>query len=236
MTASPLDHLVIVAATLDEGVAWCEATLGITPGPGGEHALMGTHNRLFRIATPAFPCAYFEIIAINPIADKGRPSWLKRWFDMDNPTLQAHVRQHGPQLACAVAQVQDITATQARLAALGVDTGPIIAFSRPSASGPLTWQMTVRDDGQRLMHGALPAPIQWSSHHPGTALADRGVTLQALHLFHPETPRLARALEAAGLTPLTSEPLRTGPPGLSATLSTPKGLVTLSTPVLDLMP
>ena len=47
MTAQ-IDHLVIAANTLEEGVAWCERTLGITPGPGGEHPLMGTHNRFFQ--------------------------------------------------------------------------------------------------------------------------------------------------------------------------------------------
>ena len=46
MTAQ-VDHLVIAASTLNEGVAWCEKTLGITPGAGGEHPLFGTHNRLF---------------------------------------------------------------------------------------------------------------------------------------------------------------------------------------------
>jgi hypothetical protein len=52
-TATPaLDHLVIMASTLAQGLAWCEATLGVTPGPGGEHPLMGTHNRLMRLATP----------------------------------------------------------------------------------------------------------------------------------------------------------------------------------------
>ena len=39
MTFVAVDHLVIAAATLDEGVAWCEATLGVTPGPGGRHAI-----------------------------------------------------------------------------------------------------------------------------------------------------------------------------------------------------
>ena len=61
-----IDHLVVVAKNLDIGVHWCEATLGITPGPGGEHAQYGTHNRLFKIATPANPLAYFEIIALQP--------------------------------------------------------------------------------------------------------------------------------------------------------------------------
>ena len=48
---SRIDHLVVAASSLDQGVAWCEATLGVTPGPGGEHPLMGTHNRLLRVAT-----------------------------------------------------------------------------------------------------------------------------------------------------------------------------------------
>ena len=40
-----IDHLVVAARSLDEGVAWCEATLGITPNAGGEHENYGTHNR-----------------------------------------------------------------------------------------------------------------------------------------------------------------------------------------------
>src|SRR6478735_419898 len=63
-----IDHLVVAARTLDQGVQWCEATLGVTPGAGGEHPLMGTHNRLLRIATVQYPRAYLEIIAIDPAA------------------------------------------------------------------------------------------------------------------------------------------------------------------------
>lgn len=43
-----LDHLVVAAASLEEGVAWTAATLGISSGafsPEGKHPLMGTHNR-----------------------------------------------------------------------------------------------------------------------------------------------------------------------------------------------
>ena len=54
MTAVAVDHLVVAAATLDEGVAWCERTLGVTPAPGGKHALFGTHNRLLAIGSAAF--------------------------------------------------------------------------------------------------------------------------------------------------------------------------------------
>ena len=77
-----LDHLVVLAPSLASGVAWAEATLGVTPGPGGEHPLMGTHNRLLRLrtsndqATTQQGAAYLEIIAINPAATPTLPPRL----------------------------------------------------------------------------------------------------------------------------------------------------------------
>ena len=62
MSGVLLDHLVVAAATLAEGVAWCERTLGVTPGPGGRHPLFGTHNRLLKIESEAFALAYLDII------------------------------------------------------------------------------------------------------------------------------------------------------------------------------
>ena len=67
-----IDHLVIAANNLAEGVDWCEHTLGVSPGPGGEHALFGTHNRLLRLATGSGQPCYLEIIAINPDATPQR--------------------------------------------------------------------------------------------------------------------------------------------------------------------
>ena len=93
--AARVDHLVIAAASLDEGVAWCEATLGVTPGPGGEHPLMGTHNRLLRIATVDYPRAYLEIIAIQPGRAAQRP---RRWFDLDDEQVQGELARGGPRL------------------------------------------------------------------------------------------------------------------------------------------
>ena len=80
-----LDHLVIGAATLEQGAAWCEATFGVAPGPGGKHALMGTHNRLLSLACEAFPRCYLEIIAIDP--DAPAPA-RRRWFDLDDAAVQ----------------------------------------------------------------------------------------------------------------------------------------------------
>jgi hypothetical protein len=63
-----IDHLVVAAPSLAEGVAWCETTLGLVPGPGGAHALFGTHNRLLRLHSARHPRAYLEIIATDPAA------------------------------------------------------------------------------------------------------------------------------------------------------------------------
>jgi Glyoxalase-like domain len=219
-----LDHIVVLAASLAEGVAWCEATLGITPGPGGEHPLMGTHNRLFSVASEAFSAAYFEIIAINSVAKDVPLTRTHRWFDMDSAELQARVATHGPQLVHWVARVPDAAAAVAALAAQGIDRGEVVTASRPTPSGLLQWQITVRDDGQRLFGGCLPTVIQWSGVHPTAAMPASGVTLRSLAVQHPDATALGPALATLGL----AVPVAAGPACLTAVLDTPRGLVTLT--------
>lgn len=226
-----IDHLVVVAQTLALGVQWCEATLGITPGPGGEHAAYGTHNRLFKIATPANPLAYFEIIAIDPGAKRPANSTASRWFDMDDAALQAAVAIE-PRLVHFVANTDDIQAARIALKAQGIERGPAMHASRHSRRGVLQWQITVREDGQRLFNGALPSLIQWGKPdaaeplrlHPRNSLPRSGVTLQSLAVTHPTAAKLQAAYEAIGLTGIAVE---TGPADLVATLHTPKGTVAL---------
>lgn len=220
-----IDHLVVAARTLDEGVAWCGATLGVVPGPGGEHALFGTHNRLLRLACAQAPRAYLEIIAIHPQATPTRPAGLKRWFDLDDIALQARLAQHGPQLVHWVASVPDIDAAATRLHALGIERGPVLAASRPTPSGLLQWRISVRDDGQRLFGGALPTLIQWGDTHPAVAMPASGLALQSLTLHHPEAPQLQRALDTIGLNHIAVAP---GPAALAVQLDTPQGPLTLS--------
>jgi Glyoxalase-like domain len=229
---SQIDHLVIVANNLDQGVQWCEATLGITPGPGGEHKLFGTHNRLFKIATPANPMAYCEIIAINSEAAPAIKQGAQRWFDMDNAALQAAVAIQ-PSLVHFVANTPDVQAACAALAALNIDRGPALEASRHSRKGLLQWQITVREDGQRLFNGMLPTLIQWGKPdaaeplrlHPRNSLPRSGVTLQSIISTHPEAPALQAAYAAIGLQGVV---LQEGPANLSVTLQTPKGLITLA--------
>ena len=219
-----VDHLVVLAPSLAEGVAWCEATLGVVPGPGGEHPLMGTHNRLIPVNTAAFPRAYLEIIAINREAVPQRAAGAKRWFDLDDDALQARLRTQGPQLAHWVAQVPDLPQALATLSAQGIDRGQVVAASRPTPQGLLRWQISVRDDGQRLFSGCLPTLIQWGDTHPTQAMADQGVALESLALAHPQAGALRQALDAVGLGAI---PVHTGPARLQARLRTPRGPVDL---------
>lgn len=223
-SAAQLDHLVVMATTLEQGVAWCEATLGIAPGPGGEHPLMGTHNRLLSIASERFPGAYLEIIAINSEADEAQRMPCRRWFDLDNETLRARIAQGGPQLTHFVIQVPNITRAVQALATQGIDRGRAILASRMTAGGLLQWQISVRDDGQRLFDGCLPTLIEWGEVHPTHGMPPSGVSLQALHIRHPDASALQAAYLSLGFAPTTIE---TAPARLSATLQTPLGNVHL---------
>lgn len=233
MTAQ-LDHLVIVARTLAEGVAWCQATLGVLPGPGGEHPLMGTHNRLVALHSDRHPQAYMEIIAINSGSNKSIKESEKRWFDMDFLPLQRHLAQHGPALVHWVARVPDAAHTVAALAhpsdgLPGWDTGPLLAASRATPQGELRWHITIRPDGQRLLGGCLPTLIEWGARHPTDHLPPSGLHLQALSFSHPTPDAVRRAWQVLGWPACE---LTTGPARLQATLQTPLGVVTLASPVL----
>jgi hypothetical protein len=220
-----VDHLVVLAADLASGAAWCERTLGVAPAAGGEHPLMGTHNRLMNISGPAHPRAYLEIIAINSGATSTISTSDRRWFDMDSEALQAQVALHGPQLIHWVAAVPDAAAAHMRLAAQGLERGNLLVASRATPQGLLQWRITVRPDGQRLMDGCLPTLIEWGDHHPCDTLPASGVTLQALALQHPNAAVLGAACQALGLGKIA---VQSAPQArITATLTTPRGPLTL---------
>jgi hypothetical protein len=224
-----IDHVVVVAQSLEQGVQWCEANMGVTPSAGGEHAQYGTHNRLFKIATPSNPFAYFEIIAINPHAKASGSG--KRWFDMDDPPLQAAVAVE-PRLVHIVANTADIHAAREALRALDIERGPVIQASRQSRKGLLKWQITAREDGQRLFNGALPTLIQWGAPedtdpmrlHPRNSLPRSGVSLKGIAITHPAAEKLQTAYLALGLTGIT---VHSGPANITVSLRTPKGDIVL---------
>lgn len=220
MTAR-IDHLVVMADTLAQGVAWCEQTLGVSPGPGGRHAFMGTHNRLARIDSPAYPLAYLEIIAIDPQA--AAPSG-PRWFDMDDPALRVRIATHGPALTHFVVRVDDASHAVRTWQDLGIERGTVVPAARETPQGRLEWKITLREDGQRLFDGALPTLIEWGAVHPASSLGHSGLALESLTLQHPRHAELRGAFEAIGLEGVSTA---AGEAGLCAMLRTPRGSVRL---------
>lgn len=218
-----LDHLVLAARTLDDGVDWCEATLGVRPEAGGQHVFMGTHNRVFGIASDAFPRAYFEIIAIDP----GLPAPNRaRWFGLDNPALQRLLAK-GPQLVQWVARCDGITAARARMLAGGIDCGTVERAERATPHGPLRWQISLRADGRRPLGGAAPALIEWADTHPADNLARSGVVLESMRLA-------GWPVALATLLPVTvARDGASAAPPISVVLSSPRGMITLHSTLLE---
>jgi hypothetical protein len=217
---SRIDHLVVAAASLGEGLAWCRETFGFEPEAGGEHPLMSTHNRVFRIDSPGFPRAYFEIIAVNPAAP---PPGRTRWFDLDDARLR-EVLVASPRLVHFAARTHDAAAAVEALRAQHIDRGAVLAAERPTPQGLLRWKITVRDDGRRLYDGALPTVIEWGEVHPCDSLPPSGIRLESLEATHPHAAALQAAYGAIGLAQV---PVRAGTANLVATLATPRGLVRL---------
>ena len=212
-----LDHLVVAAASLEQGVAWCEATLGVTPGPGGKHPLMSTHNRLLKISTPAYPDCFLEIIAIDPAAP---PPGRARWFGLDDAALQ-HGLQVAPRLIHVVARSTMLDMHRWGLITVGLKPGEPVAASRETPDGLLQWQILVREDGLLNCGGALPTLMQWQGAHPAARLADSGLVLKSLTLRG--VPLRARDVLRLRAVQVLAEP----GPAITATLATPLGDVTL---------
>ncbi|MGQ0566089.1 MAG: VOC family protein [Gemmobacter sp.] len=196
-----IDHLAVSAASLDEGAAWVEATLGVALSPGGAHALMGTHNRLLGMGD-----LYLEVIAVDPAAAApGRP----RWFGLDG-------FGGGPRLTNWVAACDDL---DAGLAAAPVGAGRATDLVR----GDLRWRMGVPDDGRLPFGDAYPALIQWRGDgHPVQRLPDVGVRLRRLVLVHPQAEALRAALAPVEDARLVVE--AGAAKGMQAEVETPGGM------------
>jgi Glyoxalase-like domain len=202
-----VDHLVVAAATLAEGIRHVESRLGVEPQPGGRHEQFGTHNALLSLG----PTAYLEVIAVDPDAPApDRP----RWFALDTYQVRA-VLARGPALLHWVARVGSLG---------GVDPalhGEAMELSR----GANRWALTVPADGSLPMGGVLPSLIAWHTPPPPTRLQDLGVRLSHLALATPESELLQQRLDALALADVIV--VRAPVPLLKAILKTPNGPASL---------
>lgn len=206
------DHLVVAAATLEQGEAYLEERLGARPQRGGRHATMGTHNSLLKLGTQSF----IEVIAVDP----GAPAPpVPRWFSLDTPALQSSLRG-GPRLIHWVARTADIAAA---LQTLRLESGAIQSMAR----GGYAWRIIIAPDGALPAGGVLPSLIQWAdARHPADALSDCGLRLLTLAGAHPAPDLLRPQLAALALSD-TIKITYGALPRLAAMLRTPRGPVAL---------
>jgi hypothetical protein len=184
MESSHLDHIVIGAATLDEGVAYVRSTLGVTIPPGGKHTKMATHNCVTSLGHDV----YLEVIAVDPNAEAPlRP----RWYGLDDPFVIARL-QRQPALLTWVVNSTDIESVVAQ------NSFPFGAIT-PMCRGDLEWSITIPADGGLPSAGMLPTLLQWrTDDHPASLMADTGCTLQRLELYHPQIEWIESILVGVG--------------------------------------
>jgi hypothetical protein len=208
-----LDHLAIIAPTLEEGVAYVETTLGVPMAAGGKHPQMGTHNRLLRLGDDV----YLEAISVDP--DAPRPH-RPRWFGLDDFDAVRRAWDEGRRLRAWVARTDDLPGA---LAAHGAFLGQVVRASRGSRS----WDISIPADGSLPLDGLAPSLIAWdAAGSPAPSMPDVGARLAA---FVVETPEPERANRLFADLPIQGAPeVRLGKTlKFRADVRTPKGAIAL---------
>ncbi|WP_206995756.1 VOC family protein [Trinickia mobilis] len=220
-----LDHLVVVAPTLYEGVQFVADTLGAEPVGGGSHPLARTHNRLLNLSGGA----YLEVLAIDPAAEalaiaSGEPR-RARLFALDDPAMHARLAR-GPYLAHWVVRVERPTSLAHWQAQYPARIPPVGAMTR----GDFSWSLAVPEDGafpswQGAGDGIVPTLIQWDTPlHPSSRLPPTGFALKSLTGLHPRAADIQAQLDWLGAAQLIRVETAEEEPALIAEIETPAGL------------
>lgn len=217
MSTVELDHIVIAAASLEQGEEFISSKLGVQPSPGGHHPNQGTHNSLLKLGKNR----YLEIIAVNP--ESKQPD-QPRWFNLDNPILQKQIKIQ-PQIITWVARTDDINDSLSQ-----ATYNPGIPHS--ASRGSLRWRFTFSESGTLIQNGLLPHLIEWNTpDHPSSKLPESKTEISKLKAYHPFPAMIRRHLKSLGLQHvLDLEKSCKSEIGLEVILNCPLGKVALSGP------
>lgn len=168
-----LDHITIIAPTLEEGAEHVRNCLDIEVPFGTRHLYMGTHNHRLQLGDRI----YLEIVALDP---KGTAPGRARWFGLDDQRSVRKDWESGRRLRGWVANISSFRnlppahrSIFGEETALPVDT-PGFSFSIPQ-------------DGSLPLDGAAPSLIDhWGNPTAMADIPDLGARLRAFSLEHPE--------------------------------------------------
>jgi hypothetical protein len=205
-----VDHLLLGARDLDEGIAWLDARTGVKAQPGGSHPGVGTRNALVSLGGRQ----YLEIIAPDPAQTAFN-------FNLDLRALPS------PRLVTWAVSTPDVDAAAAAARRHGLEVfGPRDGSrTRPDGS-VLQWRSAgVKASFAEADVDPVPFFIEWasSSHHPSSD-APPGCRLVDVAIAGPEPAKLQAVLASLGVQAIVAKAAHAR---LSAILDTPKGRVTL---------
>jgi Glyoxalase-like domain len=204
-----LDHIVVAAQTLEQGITYVQDSLGLELKNGGQHLKQGTHNKVLRLNDDC----YLEVIAPDPNSTITPP-----WFGLGNKDMLESLKER-PRLITWVAQTDDLE-TLVHLNNYPVN---IQAAQRDR----FRWRFSFPKDGNLIGDGLLPYLIGWESEHPVKHLPSTAYSLLSLEGFHPDPNAINTQLDALGLSQILQVKYGNSP-RLKATFQTPTGNKTLS--------
>ena len=153
-----LDHLTVIAPTLDEGVRHVSQCLGIDVPFGTRHKYMGTHNHRLQLGD----LTYLEIVALDP---DGMTPDRPRWFGLDSIETVRLDWAEGRRLRGWVASTPDINGEMRKHKGIFGER-VALPFAKPE------FDFSIPPDGSLPLDGAVPSLID----HRGvpTSMSVRG--------------------------------------------------------------
>lgn len=206
-----VDHLLLGASDLDQGIAWVEKATSVKAVAGGSHPGVGTRNALLSLGAKQ----YLEIIAPDPAQTVFN-------FQIDVRKLVE------PRLITWAAVTTDINAVAKSAREAGHQIFGPRDGSRARPDGKTLKWKTMGVINTLGVQGIEPVPffIEWASDslHPSQD-SSKGCRLSSIELEHPDPSAVRGMLEKLGIS-LEVKPAKEA--RLKAALDTPKGRVVLS--------
>jgi hypothetical protein len=206
-----IDHLVLVAESLDQGAEFVAQQLGVEARYAWKNAYFGTHSLAVKLGGEC----HLEIIAID--ADAPHPD-RPRWYGLDQPDMKRTLMRR-PRLFGWAVRVANLGAV---INTAMFDVGEPVALQQDD----IGWRQTVPKNGNLILFGAGPSIVERTTmDRPTRLLEDQGCKLEELRIFD-ETPENMRqrlaSIGADGLVTIVQG--NQGESRIEALIETPQGM------------
>jgi hypothetical protein len=210
-TPAELDHVLLGARDLTEGIAFLERHTGVRAVFGGVHPNRGTQNALASLGS----AHYLEVIALDPAQAA-----------VHLPITEALAKLSEPRLVGWAVHTHDLEGVKRKLERAGIPfEGPASGSRKRPDNRMLKWRTLMLSESAKG-DSLLPFFIEWSrdSVHPATD-APKGCRLSRFELVTPEPDALRKTLAVLSLTVSVA---KGDAPRIRATFEGPKGRLDVS--------